>query len=184
MKYKADTSSEAPEENKDFTIVGDTLQLIAGAYTRKDASGSSMEGTDWDVNNWGRFATGLDNVPYDDYPALLHRGERVLTATETQLYESNILDLINTMNGLRSAVNYGTQTTNSNADVVNSINSQTSNMSSAISTVISILTAIANNTGNLSNGTKRAYSEDSYFTKSVLDGAMGLVNYTNPILRN
>ena len=165
-----------------------TAKVLPGAYTRKNAvTGEKAKAggyLDYMKSSWGRFATGLDNVPYDDYPALLHRGERVLTATETQLYESNILDLINTMNGLRGAINYGTQTTNSNADVVNSINSQTSNMSSAISTVISILTAIANNTGNLSSGTKRAYSEDSYFTQSVLDGAMGLVNYTNPILRN
>lgn len=30
----------------------------------------------------GRFATGLDYVPYDDFPALLHKGEAVLTAEE------------------------------------------------------------------------------------------------------
>lgn len=29
-------------------------------------------------------AIGLDNVPYDNYPALLHRGERVLTATQAR----------------------------------------------------------------------------------------------------
>jgi hypothetical protein len=57
-------------------------------------------------------------------------------------------------------------------------------MSSAISTVISILSAIANNTGNLSSGTKSAYSDDSYFTKAVLGNAVGLKNYTNPIIYN
>lgn len=30
------------------------------------------------------FAYGLDRVPYDDYPALLHEGERVLTASEAR----------------------------------------------------------------------------------------------------
>lgn len=30
----------------------------------------------------GRYATGLDYVPYDDFPALLHKGEAVLTAEE------------------------------------------------------------------------------------------------------
>lgn len=175
-----------PEIGKDIEIdeQNKVARVLPGAYTRDNASADKTGIADYRPENWGKFATGLDNVPYDDYPALLHRGERVLTATETQLYESNILELIDTMNGLRSAVNYGTQTTNSNADVVNSINSQTSNMSSAISTVISILSAIANNTGNLSSGTKSAYSDDSYFTKAVLGNAVGLKNYTNPIIYN
>ena len=30
----------------------------------------------------GRYATGLDYVPYDDFPAILHKGEAVLTASE------------------------------------------------------------------------------------------------------
>ena len=30
------------------------------------------------------FASGLDRVPYDNYPALLHEGERVLTAREAR----------------------------------------------------------------------------------------------------
>lgn len=35
----------------------------------------------------GRYAYGLDRVPYDNYPALLHAGERVLTARETRLMD-------------------------------------------------------------------------------------------------
>ena len=30
------------------------------------------------------FAVGLDYVPYDNFPALLHQGERVLTAAEAR----------------------------------------------------------------------------------------------------
>ena len=30
----------------------------------------------------GHYATGLDYVPYDDFPAILHKGEAVLTASE------------------------------------------------------------------------------------------------------
>ena len=30
----------------------------------------------------GRYATGLDYVPYDEFPAILHKGEAVLTASE------------------------------------------------------------------------------------------------------
>lgn len=32
----------------------------------------------------GGFAFGLERVPYDDYPALLHEGERVLTASQAR----------------------------------------------------------------------------------------------------
>lgn len=34
------------------------------------------------------YATGLNYVPYDDFPALLHRGEAVLTAAEAKVWRS------------------------------------------------------------------------------------------------
>jgi len=34
----------------------------------------------------GKFATGLNYVPYDEFPAILHRGEAVLTAAEARLW--------------------------------------------------------------------------------------------------
>lgn len=36
------------------------------------------------ARNHFRYAYGLNRVPYDDYPALLHEGERVLTAQEAR----------------------------------------------------------------------------------------------------
>lgn len=33
------------------------------------------------------FATGLERVPYNNFPALLHEGERVLTASEARSYD-------------------------------------------------------------------------------------------------
>ena len=35
----------------------------------------------------GEYATGLGRVPYDNFPALLHEGERVLTAGEARRYD-------------------------------------------------------------------------------------------------
>lgn len=37
---------------------------------------------------WRKNAYGLDRVPYDDFPALLHEGERVLTAREAREADS------------------------------------------------------------------------------------------------
>jgi Membrane proteins related to metalloendopeptidases len=40
-------------------------------------------------------ATGLSNVPYDNYPALLHKDERVLSASETKLYNDSMASIPN-----------------------------------------------------------------------------------------
>ena len=47
------------------------------------------------------FANGIWNVPWDGYPALLHRGERVLTARENlQDTYNNYFGNVNLNNGL------------------------------------------------------------------------------------
>lgn len=40
------------------------------------------------LNHWG-YANGLFSVPWDGYPAILHKGERVLTAREARSYNAN-----------------------------------------------------------------------------------------------
>lgn len=45
-----------------------------------------------------RLAVGLDYVPYDDYQALLHKGERVLTKEENEAYTSGQVQGGNTFN--------------------------------------------------------------------------------------
>lgn len=42
----------------------------------------------WNSSQWSSRATGIDYVPYDNFPALLHQGERVQTAVEARSEES------------------------------------------------------------------------------------------------
>lgn len=41
-----------------------------------------------DDDDGDRYATGLNYVPYDDFPAFLHRGEAVLTAAEARVWRN------------------------------------------------------------------------------------------------
>ena len=49
---------------------------------------SSTSGWYDDGGNFHPHAFGLDRVPYDGYPALLHQGERVLTASEARAQDA------------------------------------------------------------------------------------------------
>lgn len=52
------------------------------------------------------FAIGNSFIPYDDYPALLHRGEKVLTATEAR-QSNNGVDIAGLENRIESAIRRG-----------------------------------------------------------------------------
>ena len=60
---------------------------LAGAVL--SAFGSDGEENKIRKINAHRYATGLGRVPYNDFPALLHEGEQVLTATEARTYNKN-----------------------------------------------------------------------------------------------
>lgn len=53
-------------------------------------------------NAVGGYKDGLDYVPYDEFPAILHEGERVLTKAENRAYTAGL----NPNNGSNTTVNY------------------------------------------------------------------------------
>ncbi len=60
---------------------GQTTTEGMASTDAKDIDASDMEDL---RTRWGPNAWGLNSVPYDDYPALLHQGERVLTASQAR----------------------------------------------------------------------------------------------------
>jgi len=57
-------------------------------------------------NMFRPHAIGSDYIPYDNYPALLHRGERILTATEAR-QEGKSIDLSGLADSITAAVRRG-----------------------------------------------------------------------------
>lgn len=61
-------------------LSGNSGNSESGDWQSRQPSGAGFAET-WQV---GGFAKGLNYVPYDNYPALLHRGEQVLTASQAR----------------------------------------------------------------------------------------------------
>ena len=63
------------------------IEKISGAIeTAKEWVGSGVD----KVKSWFGFAYGKDRVPYDNYPAILHQGEKVLTRNQADQYERTV----------------------------------------------------------------------------------------------
>jgi len=52
----------------------------------------------------GSHANGLDYVPFDGYRAELHRGERVLTASQARGQDMGYMEMVTELRGLRAEV--------------------------------------------------------------------------------
>ena len=60
-----------------------------------------------DVPQMMTHAIGSDYIPYDNYPALLHRGEKILTATEARRGVGGSMDLGNLEDRIERAIRAG-----------------------------------------------------------------------------
>lgn len=63
----------------------DSVGIVSGATAgNKGSTYGGTSSTTWRGSTVRRRAFGIDRVPYDDYPAMLHEGERVLTANQAR----------------------------------------------------------------------------------------------------
>lgn len=88
--------------NVNVNVVGRYLGGMGGSA---GAGGSLIGGR--------KFKTGLEYVPYDDFPAILHRGERVLTAQEAADYNRSNMNsaVVDLLQGILVAVSSREETT-------------------------------------------------------------------------
>lgn len=100
------------------------------------------------------FATGLTDVPYDNYPAILHKGERILTREEAKAYNEMssfaVNNLMNNFNGGDTASNVFS-TTSYGIDVDKSIGNQTDILSRKLDQVISAINNLSIRIGGASS---------------------------------
>ena len=95
------------------------------------------------------FKTGLTNVPYNNYPALLHEGERVLTAEEAEAYnEMSSYAVSNMVNQNKTYGNSSNNVFNTNTygptDFERSINNQTNSLNSTLNQILGVLRSMMN----------------------------------------
>jgi hypothetical protein len=67
-------------------LISQQIGPVPVSITIRDVSGAELESL---VGGGGSHANGLPWVPYDGYLSVLHRGERVMTASENRQYTYN-----------------------------------------------------------------------------------------------
>ena len=76
---KGGMSTKKGQEDFNHSFGSDVFRFMLSPYT------NTLSGYEFSLSS---HAFGLDRVPYDDYPALLHEGERVLTASEARAQDA------------------------------------------------------------------------------------------------
>lgn len=152
-----------PTEGKDYIMINNKPQIMGGiGVDTSDTSGISYS-TWFRGDHVGGYEIGLNKVPYDNFPALLHKGERVLTAADVSLDDIGRDSLHSVFEKTNNVINnvMQTNTTNSNTDVTDAIDSQTNSVVKQLNDIIILL-------GNLVSGmTNTVYSSNPFSVDSI-----------------
>jgi hypothetical protein len=111
-------------------------------YFNVSGTGTGLPGTEAPA-----FESGITTVPYDNYAALLHEGERVLTKEEAKSYNKLSSYLMEqtynnaTNSGFSTYINNNNSTAN-NDDLNNSIKSQTTAVGDKLDRILNALEAL------------------------------------------
>jgi hypothetical protein len=150
-----------PTEGKDYVIIDGEPQIMGGIGLSADNPESYVSWFSGD--HVGGYEIGLNKVPYDNFPALLHKGERVLTAADVSLDDIGRDSLHSVFEKTNNVINnvMQTNTTNSNTDVTDAIDSQTNSVVKQLNDIIILL-------GNLVGGmTNTGYSGNPFSVDSI-----------------
>jgi hypothetical protein len=109
--------------------------IATGLKTVGDAIGGVAEfvgsGVDT-VKSWFGFAYGKDRVPYDNYPAVLHEGEKVLTRNQADQYDRALNTRGVTITPVEPVTEGNSGETSKNDATASSVNEETKNVTQNI----------------------------------------------------
>lgn len=153
-----------PTEGKDYVMIDGKPQIMGGINLNVTNENAAASYQNWfSSGHVGGYEIGLNKVPYDNFPALLHKGERVLTAADVSLDDIGRDSLHSVFEKTNNVINnvMQTNTTNSNTDVTDAIDSQTNSVVKQLNDIIILL-------GNLVSGmTNTVYSSNPFSVDSI-----------------
>lgn len=79
-------SSESSPESAAETFLRKWEGIMNGTLGKRQKSARSYYDQ---MKNWGSYEVGLGRVPYDGFPAVLHKDETILSAAEAEFYRQN-----------------------------------------------------------------------------------------------
>lgn len=153
---------------KDYTKSADGDILIGGSTKVNTSNLFNLKhtgsGDNYDYSPQlyeGKYKTGLDYVPIDDYMALLHQGEMVLNETEAEAYRDNGSQLLHSLLGVEDVIDtikyqfaYNNNSTNNpttidTSNITSSVDNQTTKLEALLTKILQVISSYGTSKSNL-----------------------------------